>query len=77
MRLRRSPHLASDVRVDDDRLVVTLTDGRELAGPLEWFPRLRDAPPAHRGKWRLIGGGRGIRWDELDEDISVEGLFHP
>ena len=74
---RQVPPLASDVRVDDDRLVVVLTDGRELTVPLEWFPRLRDAKAAQRSNWRLIGGGLGIRWDELDEDISVEGLFQP
>lgn len=67
--------LATDVRVDDVRLTVTLDDGRELSAPLEWFPRLRNAAPAARANWRLIGLGEGIHWPEVDEDISVLGLL--
>jgi hypothetical protein len=52
-----------------------LADGRELSVPLEWFPRLRDATPALRGAWRLIGHGEGVHWPELDEDISVGALL--
>ena len=66
---------AADVTVDDDMLRVVLADGREVAAPLEWFPRLRDATSAQRGKWRLIGAGRGIHWPDLDEDISVRQLL--
>jgi len=66
---------AIDVSVTDDALRVTLADGRELTAPLEWFPRLRDATPAQRSKWRLIGRGQGMHWPELDEDISVAGLL--
>ena len=58
-----------------DTLKVTLADGRVIAAPLEWFPILRDATPKQRHHWRLIGGGSGIRWPDLDEDISVEGLL--
>ena len=43
--------------------------------PLEWFPRLRDATPEQRKNWRLIGGGVGIHWEDVDEDISVESLL--
>lgn len=43
--------------------------------PLEWFPRLRDADLASLADWRLIGGGIGIHWEGLDEDVSVEGLL--
>ena len=64
-----------DVQTDDSLLRVTLADGRELAAPLEWFPRLRDAPQERRNNWRLIGRGQGIHWPDLDEDISVAGLL--
>jgi hypothetical protein len=66
---------AIDVQTDASLLRVTLADGRELAAPLEWFPRLRDATPEQRGHWRFIGRGRGIHWPDLDEDISIEGLL--
>lgn len=59
----------------NDDMTVTLTDGRSLTLPLEWFPRLRDASPKQRQKWRLIDSGVGIAWDELDEDLSVAGLL--
>jgi hypothetical protein len=61
--------------MDDIRLTVTLDDGRELSAPLEWFPRLRNATPAARDNWRLIGLGEGIHWPDVDEDISVLGLL--
>jgi Protein of unknown function (DUF2442) len=66
---------AVDVTVMDDRIVVTLADGRELAVPLAWFPRLLDATPEQRRNWRLIGRGHGIRWADVDEDISVTSLL--
>ncbi len=56
-------------------LRVVLADGRELAVPLAWFPRLRDATPDQRSRWELIGGGIGIHWPAIDEDISVESLL--
>jgi len=55
--------------------VVHLEDGRSLTVPLEWFPRLRDATPAQRADYQLIGPGIGIHWPEIDEDISVPRLF--
>lgn len=64
-----------DVKTDNAVLRVTLADGRELAVPLEWFPRLRDATAEQRGRWRLIGRGQGIHWPEVDEDISVASLL--
>jgi len=67
--------LAKAVRFDENMLHVQLTDGREFSVPLEWFPSLRDADAAQRNNWRLIGGGVGIRWEDLDEDLSVEGLL--
>ena len=67
--------LAIEVSFRGDSLRVVLTDGREISVPLEWFPRLLQASPRQRKKWRLIGGGIGIHWPEVDEDISVESLL--
>jgi len=66
---------ATDVRVTDDQLLVVLADGRELAAPLAWFPRLAEATPVQRKNWRLIGRGQGIHWPDVDEDISVASLL--
>ena len=63
------------VRIAAGRVVVRLVDGREISVPLEWYPRLRRATPAQRRGWRLIGGGLGIHWPAIDEDISVAGLL--
>jgi len=67
--------LAVSVRFSNDMLYVQLSDGREVGVPLEWFPSLRDATADQRANWRLIGRGIGIHWEELDEDLSVEGLL--
>ena len=67
--------LAVDVTCTDDALQVVLADGREIAAPLVWFPRLLNATPEERKEWRLIGGGIGIHWESVDEDISVESLL--
>ncbi len=67
--------LATNVRFDADKLYVLLVDGREVSVPLEWFPKLRDATKKQRQNWRLIGGGVGIHWKDVDEDISVAGLL--
>ncbi len=67
--------LAVEVACTDDSLNVILADGREIAVPLVWFPRLQNATPAERREWRLIGGGIGIHWESVDEDISVESLL--
>lgn len=66
---------ATNVEVDLDSLQVTLADGRVVIAPLEWFPRLRDATPAQKRNWRLIGPGIGIHWEAIDEDISVKSLL--
>ncbi len=63
------------VRVTEDTLSVDLSDGRTISVPLAWFPRLVHATPAERNNWRLIGKGHGIHWEDIDEDISVEGLL--
>ena len=67
--------LAVTIHFGADMMYVQLTDGREISVPLEWFPTLRDATEAQRDNWRLIGRGVGIRWEDLDEDISVESLL--
>jgi len=67
--------LAIEVSCTDDSLRVTLADGREISAPLVWFPRLQKATPDERKEWRLIGGGIGIHWESVDEDISVESLL--
>ncbi len=67
---------AEDVKITKDTLSVDLSDGRTIAVPLEWFPRLVHASPSERNNWKLIGKGHGIHWKDLDEDISVEGLLN-
>lgn len=66
--------LVSFVYATETHLTTVLLDGRQISVPLEWFPRLQAATPAERAKWELIAGGVGIRWPDLDEDISAEGL---
>lgn len=66
---------ATNVQVSDAALVVDMSDGRSISVPLVWFPRLSHGSQSERDSWRLIAGGRGIHWTELDEDISVEGLL--
>jgi hypothetical protein len=66
---------AASVTFRDEFLVVHLTDGREISIPLAWFPRLQAATPQQREQWELMGGGVGIHWEEIDEDISVPRLL--
>lgn len=66
---------ARGVRLTEDALVVDLVDGRTISVPLAWYPRLAHGTEAQRLRWRLIGEGEGIHWENLDEDISVEGLL--
>ena len=67
--------LAQHVTVTNDTLCVDLSDGRTISVPLAWYPRLQHASSAERKRWRLIGNGVGIHWEDLDEDIRVEGLL--
>lgn len=67
--------LAQAVTVTTDTITVELSDGRTISVPLAWFPRLVHASPAERNHWRWIGRGEGIHWEDLDEDLSVEGLL--
>ena len=67
--------VAQNVVFSEYDVCFELADGRSISAPLEWFPRLRDATPAQRAHWRLIGGGEGVHWPDIDEDISVLRLF--
>jgi hypothetical protein len=66
---------AVDIWFDDLKMFIRLDDGREVAIPLDWFPKLRDATEKQKNNWRLIGSGEGIHWESLDEDILVAGLL--
>ena len=71
------PHVvdAVNVLVNDDSIIVDLSDGRTISAPIEWFPRLMNANKEERERWEIIGGGEGIRWIALDEDLSVDALM--
>lgn len=66
--------VAVDVDFVDDMICLTLTDGREVRTPIEFYPRLAAASPRQLKNFRLIAGGRGIHWEELDEDLSVDSI---
>lgn len=63
------------VAVDTDRVSVELMDGRAISVPLVWFPRLANATPEQRANFEVAGGGYGIHWPEVDEDLSTEGML--
>jgi hypothetical protein len=67
--------LATRLRFDADAMWVELADGRQLGVPLAYFPRLLRATPAERNNYTVSGGGTGLHWDDLDEDISVPALL--
>ena len=67
--------IAVDVSCSSDALTVVLDDGRTVSVPLVWFPRLLSATEKQRREWEFIGGGIGIYWEEIDEDISVASLL--
>lgn len=68
-------HLVKALSFDNNSMVVELEDGRELKVPLEQFPKLLDATASQRSNWRKIGGGSGVHWPELDEDLFIPALF--
>jgi len=72
---RTSEIRATDVRIGRRHLEVSLVDGRPVRVPFAWFPRLQAATPEQRRQWHLIGKGIGIRWEEIDEDVSVANLL--
>jgi hypothetical protein len=65
----------ADMEVTDDELIVRLMDGRAISVPLVWYPRLLNATEEQRKNWRISGGGYGIHWEDIDEDLSTEGLL--
>ena len=65
----------ADVEITDDELRVRLMDGRTISAPLAWYPRLLHATEDQRSNWQIAGGGYGIHWPEIDEDLSTEGLL--
>ena len=66
---------ALSLEFGQDFFDVHLSDGRSVKTPISWFPRLFHGSESERKNWRLIGGGAGIHWEDLDEDISTEGLI--
>lgn len=70
-----SPLRISTVGFTGDHITVSISDGRVLALPLAWYPRLENATPQQRGNWRLLGEGEGVHWTDLDEDLSLEGFL--
>ena len=64
-----------DVHVTEDTLSVDLIDGRTITVPLVWYPKLLHATPGQRTNWQICGGGYGIHWPDIDEDLSTEGLL--
>ena len=68
-------NLATNLSFTKEKMIIFLEDGREVSIPLEWFPKLRDATIKQLKKWRFIGDGEGIHWNELDEDVLVENLL--
>ena len=64
-----------DVTISEDTVSVNLMDGRTITVPLTWYPRLLNATPEQRKNWHVSGGGYGIHWPDIDEDLSTEGLL--
>ena len=64
------------VSVTEDTIAAQLVDGRTIRVPLVWSWRLSEATPGQRARFEIIGSGTGIRWPEIDEDISVDGILH-
>ena len=64
-----------DVRFTEDVLIVDLLDGRTISVPLVWYPRLLSASLEQRTNWRIAGGGFGIHWPDIDEDLNTDGLL--
>jgi Protein of unknown function (DUF2442) len=71
----RADERVKDVRLTDELITVDLVDGRTIAVPLVWYPRLFNATSEQRSRWEVCGGGYGLHWEELDEDLSTEGML--
>ena len=64
-----------NVHFTEETIGVELMDGRTIIVPLVWYPRLLNATPEQRAKWQVCGGGYGLHWEEIDEDLSTEGML--
>ena len=67
--------MITNVLITDDTVAVDLADGRTISVPLAWYPRLLHGTPVERNIYRTLGGGDGIHWPELDEDVSAENII--
>lgn len=65
----------TEVTVTEETLGAELEDVRTISAPLGWYPRLVHSTPRERANYQISGAGYGIHWPDLDEDLSVEGLF--
>jgi hypothetical protein len=65
-----------DITVTEDAITAELMDGRTISVPLVWSWRLSEATPKQRANWEIIGDGHGVRWPDIDEDISAEGMLY-
>ena len=73
--LRVQEPRAQRVTLTEDSVVLDLTDGRTVSAPLAWYPRLLHGTAEERDNWRLVGGGEGVHWPDLDEDLSIDSLI--
>lgn len=71
----RADERVKAVHFTEETISVDLMDGRTITVPLVWYPRLLNATPEQRAKWEVSGGGYGIHWEEIDEDLSTEGML--
>lgn len=71
----RADERVKNVCFTEETISVDLVDGRTITVPLVWYPRLLNATPEQRLKWEICGGGYGIHWEEIDEDLSTEGML--
>ncbi len=71
----RADQRVKNVYFTEETISVDLMDGRTISVPLVWYPRLLNATPEQREKWEVSGGGYGIYWEEIDEDLSTEGML--
>jgi hypothetical protein len=71
----RADERVANVAFSPDSLSVSLKDGRSISVPLTWYPKLLQATAEQRQNWKISGGGYGIHWPDIDEDLSTEGLL--
>jgi hypothetical protein len=71
----RADERVKNVSFTEETISVDLVDGRTITVPLVWYPKLLNATPEQRQEWEVCGGGYGIHWEEIDEDLSTEGML--